>query len=375
METIPVADLGCFSSDYGRARQAFLAAAEQAGATLSSYAHPLPGPQTEVLATDVAWLGASDAPTVLVLLSATHGVEGFCGSAVQVDFLNHFKPLPEGVAVLLVHAINPYGFAWLRRVTEDGVDLNRNYLDFAHLLPLNEGYDALADAIVPASLDDETLRECDAKLAAYLDQHGREAYERALSGGQYDYPDGLFYGGSGPTWSRLTSERIIAAFQLSQRQRVALIDLHTGIGPFGYGEAICDHPPGSAGVAIARHWYGDRLTEPALGTSVSVAKHGLSDYGWMHLIGEPLVFIALEFGTYPFENMMKVLRADHWLHAQGNVDWQAAQSRAIKAAIRNHFYPATPEWQEMVLMRSRHCIRQAIEGLQEADRDDGLSRP
>ena len=363
IETIPVADLGCFSSDYGRARQAFLAAAEQAGATLSSYAHPLRGPQADVLATDVAWLGASDAPTVLVLLSATHGVEGFCGSAVQVDFLNHSVPLPEGVAILLVHAINPYGFAWQRRVTEDGVDLNRNYLDYAHLLPLNEGYDALADAIVPASLDVETVADCDARLAAYLDQHGREAYERALSGGQYDYPDGLFYGGCSPSWSRLTSERIIAEFQLSQRQRVALIDLHTGIGPFGYGEAICDHPPGSIGVAIARHWYGDRLTEPALGTSVSVAKHGLSDYGWMHLIGEPLVFIALEFGTFPFENMMQVLRADHWLHAQGNVDWQAAQSRAFKAAIRNHFYPDRPDWQQMVLSQSRHCIAAAVAGL------------
>lgn len=363
-ETIQAADLSAFSPDYARARKAFLAAAEQAGAILSSYAHPLRGPQAEALATDVAWLGASDAPTVLVLISATHGVEGFCGSAVQIDFLKHCATLPEGIALLLVHAINPYGFAWLRRVTEDGIDLNRNYVDFSHLLPLNEGYGALADAIVPASLDLETVAGCDARLAAYLDQHGREAYERALSGGQYDYPNGLFYGGCRPSWSRLTSERIIADFKLSQRQRVALIDLHTGIGPFGYGEAICDHPPGSIGVAIARQWYGDRLTEPALGTSISVAKHGLSDYGWMHLIGEPLVFIALEFGTYRFENMMQVLRADHWLHALGDVEWDDAQSRAIKAAIRNHFYPDTIQWQQMVLSQSRHCIAVAVAGLQ-----------
>lgn len=363
-ETIQVADLSAFSPDYGRARQAFLAVAEQAGATLSSYAHPLRGPQSEALATDVAWLGASDAPTVLVLISATHGVEGFCGSAVQIDFLKHSATLPEGIALLLVHAINPYGFAWLRRVTEDGIDLNRNYVDFSHLLPLNEGYSALADAIVPASLDVGTVAGCDARLAAYLDQHGREAYERALSGGQYDYPNGLFYGGCSPSWSRLTSEQIIADFKLSQCQRVALIDLHTGIGPFGYGEAICDHPPGSVGVATARQWYGDRLTEPARGTSISVAKHGLSDYGWMHLVGESLVFIALEFGTYRFENMMQVLRADHWLHARGDVEWDDAQSRAIKAAIRNHFYPDTIQWQQMVLSQSRQCIAAAVAGLQ-----------
>ena len=40
-----------------------------------------------------------------------YGVEGLVG--------------PD-LAVMMVHAINPYGFAWLRRTTEEGVDLNRN---------------------------------------------------------------------------------------------------------------------------------------------------------------------------------------------------------------------------------------------------------
>jgi len=358
-----MADLNAFSTDYRRAREAFLVAAGKAGACLTSYAHPLCGPEGEALATDVAWLGDADAATVLVLLSATHGVEGFCGSAAQIDFLSNMQQLPHGVAILIVHAINPHGFAWLRRVTGEGVDLNRNYIDFSHLLPINAGYDQLAEAIVPASLDANILEACDRRLAGYLAVHGREAYERALSGGQYDDPHGLFYGGTGPTWSRRISEQIISDFRLSGRKQVALIDFHTGIGPFGYGEPICDHPPGSTGVHLARRWYGDSVTEPALGTSISVVKHGLSDYGWMHLVGEPLVFVALEFGTYPFDNMMQVLRADHWLHAQGHVDWHEPQTQQIKAAIRTHFYPGTTDWQEMVLIRCRQCISQALAGL------------
>lgn len=360
---LPEDKLGCFSPDYGRARAAFLAAAEKAGATVTSHAHPLVGPEGEALAADVAWLGDRDAEAVLVLLSATHGVEGFCGSAAQIDFLSRVGPLPKGVAVLAVHAVNPHGFAWLRRVTEEGVDLNRNYVDFSEPLPLNEGYDELARAIVPDSLDADVLESCDRRLADYLAAHGRDAYERALSAGQYSHPHGLFYGGTRPSWSRLTCERIINDFGLASRQRVALIDFHTGLGPFGYGEPICDHPLGSTGVELARRWYGDSVTEPALGTSSSVAKHGLSDYGWIHLVGEPLVFVALEFGTYSFERMKQVLRADHWLHAQGDVDWHAGQTREIKVAIRQHFYPATPDWQEMVLFRSRQCIRQALSGL------------
>ncbi|OIO67577.1 MAG: DUF2817 domain-containing protein [Zetaproteobacteria bacterium CG_4_9_14_3_um_filter_49_83] len=368
MAPVSPSDLSCFSRDYSEAREKFMTAARKASQHIpdihvTSYAHPCSGPQLEPLATDTVWIGPHNAPSVLVLLSATHGVEGFSGSAAQTDFLSHPDALPEAVAVLIIHAINPHGFAWLRRVTEDGVDLNRNWLDFS--LPLSEhnsGYDELADAIVPPALDAVTLKLCDAHLSTYRTAHGDIAYEKAVSAGQFKHPTGLFYGGTAPTWSRLTCERIISDFKLAERQRVALIDFHTGIGPFGYGEPICDHPPGSTGVKLARQWYGDLVTEPALGTSISVAKFGLSDYGWQALIGEPLVFIALEFGTYPFDEMMQALRADHWLHAQSQIDWQTDQTQKIKQAIRKHFYPATTDWQSMVLERSRQCITQALAG-------------
>lgn len=357
-------DLSVFSPNYAVARQKFLWACEHLDISVQHFPHPLCGPYGEALSTDVAWLGPENAGHVLVLLSATHGVEGFCGSGAQIDFLQQAATaLPEDTAVLVVHAVNPHGFAWLRRVTEDGVDLNRNYVDFSQLLPENAGYEALASAILPDSLDHDVLAACDLRLHEYAQQHGRTAFEAALSAGQFTHPHGLFYGGTGPTWSRLTCEAIMQQFRLSERKHVALLDFHTGLGPFGYGEPICDHAPGSTGVQRAKAWFGDSVTEPALGTSSSVAKHGLSDYGWMHGVGELLVFIALEFGTYSFENMMQVLRADHWLHAQDEVDWSASQTKAIKAAIRKQFYPDTNDWKEAVLFRSRQCIRQALAGM------------
>ena len=87
-------------------------------------------------------------------ISATHGVEGFCGSGLQVDWLARKGPaaLPGDTAALFVHAINPYGFAWLRRVTDEGNDLNRNYVDHGKPYPENPGYIEIADALVPPSL-------------------------------------------------------------------------------------------------------------------------------------------------------------------------------------------------------------------------------
>ncbi|TLS75987.1 DUF2817 domain-containing protein [Mariprofundus erugo] len=362
--SMPVApfDDDVFASDYADARRRFVASAQAAGFEVASYSHPFTGPTGEALASDVVWCGAKDATSVLVLLSATHGVEGFCGSAAQIDWLRH-GCVPDDTAVLMVHALNPHGFAWLRRVNEEGVDLNRNFIDFSRPLPENHGYCQLADAIVPHDLDERALAAADLRLSEYADYFGREAYESALSAGQFTHADGLFYGGIQPSWSRRTIEAIVEQFHLKQRRRVAVLDFHTGLGPFGYGEPICDHAPDSTGVRLARQWYGASVTEPAMGTSTSVAKEGLSDYGWQQMLGDVVVFIALEFGTYSFENMIRVLRADHWLHRQGEPDWHAPHTRSIKADIRRHFYPATRDWQQMLLFRSRQCIAQALSGL------------
>ena len=116
-----------FRENYADARNAFVAAATKRGAALESLDHPRTGPAGEPLFTDLAWVGPRDAPNVLMIMSGTHGVEGLCGSACQIDWLLQETELPEGVAVLLVHLINPFGTAWEQRGTEDDIDLNRNF--------------------------------------------------------------------------------------------------------------------------------------------------------------------------------------------------------------------------------------------------------
>ena len=262
-------DLTCFAPDYAAARTKFIAAAAAAGATLRSYRNPHSGPAGEELWTDAAWLGPAPARKVLVTISATHGVEGFCGSGAQVDFFACQPTLPEDVAVLAIHALNPHGFAWLRRATEEGVDLNRNHVDFAKPLPRNPGYAELADAIVPAAWTDEALAAARERMEAYGRAHGLDALRIAESGGQYTHPDGLFFGGHRPTWSRLTMERIIADHRITARALVCLLDYHTGLGPYGYGEAMTADPPGSPPERRAADWFGKSVTNSMAGTTSS----------------------------------------------------------------------------------------------------------
>ena len=355
----------CFAPDYTTARTRFGATCARHGVTARAYGNPHTGPAGEALATDAAWFGPPDAGRVLVLVSGTHGVEGFCGAAAQVDWLLSDGPgaLPDGAAVLLVHSINPYGFAWLRRVTEEGVDLNRNWVDFGEPLPANPDYDDLADAIVPGALAGPVFDAAEARLAAWRAEHGEPAFQVALNAGQFTRPSGLFYGGTEPSWARRTLEQIIADNRLAQRDLVAVIDFHTGLGPYGTGEPICGHRPGTPGQAMTRAWYGDSLTEPFLGTSSSVPIVGLSQYGWLRALGDRAVFIALEFGTYAPDTTIQALRADHWLHTYSDAQWSAPETQRIKEQLRRTYYPAKADWHELVIFRSRQVIRQALAGL------------
>ena len=352
-----------FSADYPEARAKFLKAAADAGGALEAVVHPERGPDGGELATDIAWFGPKDAPAVLVMISGTHGVEGFCGSGAQIDRLRRggAASLPAGVAVLMIHAVNPYGFAWLRRVTHENVDLNRNWIDFGGQPPGNAGYDQLADAICPAEWTPEAQAASAQVLGAYVAAHGMMAMQQAVSGGQYNHPKGVFFGGAGPTWSRRTQTAIFDHY-LNGAARIGIIDYHTGLGPWGYGEQIITDRVGSPGYDRARQWYGAVVTSPSSGTSTSadIVGDGLAAAPVL-LAHAEVTGMALEVGTQETMTVLNALRADAWLHAHG--DLTSDEGRAIKAQIRDAFYGDADDWKGMVAGQSLLAVKQAIAGL------------
>jgi hypothetical protein len=115
------------------ARGKFLAAARAPRASIEAYVNPnAKGAAGEELALNVARFGDSDAESLLIVCSGTHGNEGFCGSFCQTAFIEEGvidTRRPRAVVVLLVHAVNPYGFSHIGLVTENNVDFNRNFRD------------------------------------------------------------------------------------------------------------------------------------------------------------------------------------------------------------------------------------------------------
>lgn len=353
-------DTDAFPSNYASARQRWLAQLSGlAGATqYRPYQCQGTGPDGGPLFTDTVWIGAEDARKVIVVIGATHGIEGFAGSAVQIDHLSLLATrtifLPAGTALLLIHALTPWGYAWQRRCDEDGVDLNRNVVDFSGKLPENRGYDSLRQAFFLTDAGQRKLI-----FAEFERQHGRVALEQAISAGQYTDPQGPFYGGRKAAHGRLVTEDLIKTYALEQRD-LAVIDVHTGLGSYGYGEIICDHQPDSTGTAAAYRCYGNSVTLPFLGTSSSVPKTGLLDYAWHAIMNDRSCYITLEFGTFGTEPLFEVLLRDHQLWAEPDQEHARSDHSLL---MRRHFCPDDPAWKEMVLFRARQVLAQAVSGL------------
>ena len=366
-----------FSTSYAEARAKFRAAAREAGGAISSFHNAAAAPvgavcessglhpiaTDEALSTEVAWIGPPTATRLVYVQSGTHGVEGFCGSGIQIGWLQQrlHRELPPDTALLLTHAINPYGFAWQRRVTEDNVDLNRNFVDHAGVYPVNAGYEALKDAICPPEWTDAALGAADRILMGYASEHGPMALQAAISSGQYSHAEGVFYGGRGETWSNRTLAELLRA-HAGQVKRVAFIDLHTGLGPYGVGEIMNNHAAGDPAFARVNEWFGSEATSIEAGSSSSAPVSGDITLGVRRgLPRADLTGVTLEYGTVPLKDVLDAVRADNWLHAHG--DLEARQARDIKAQIRDAFYPAADDWKGMVFERSVDVLRRAVAGL------------
>ncbi|CAO5230119.1 M14 family metallopeptidase [Frankia sp. AgKG'84/4] len=350
-----------FSASYGEARQRFLAAAGERGAHLESFRlDTAGGARGEALSTDVARLGASSGPAALVLVSGTHGTEGFAGSACQLRALHEAAWLAD-LPVVLVHALNPFGFSYRRRVNEDNIDINRNFID--HDEPPGErGYGALHPFLLPADWEGPARAEADAGLFAAADRLGLRAVQQSITGGQYTHADGLFYGGAAPCWSNRTWHHIIRTY-LTGYERVAYIDLHTGLGERAAAEPIFRGGPDEQAPRRARRWYGEALTDSDEGTASSTPIGGNSASALVQeLVDAEITAITCEFGTLDGLTVLRALQGDNWLWQQPEPVDEPLRAR-LGALMREAFDPPDEQWRADVLDRGLAVINQAAAGV------------
>ena len=189
-----------FSGTYESARERFN---ETAQCILSQHYPKLTHDSLEQRASLYSdwWHGQSgNNSTLLILTSGLHGIEGYAGSAMQLQFLSdHMKQVNTGeVDILLIHGINAYGMKHHRKETQHNLNLNRNAIhDFSKADLRNPGFDELQSLFIKRSGSGRRLDYIPFTLHVLYDllRLGPHAFLKAATLGQFKHPTGFYYGG------------------------------------------------------------------------------------------------------------------------------------------------------------------------------------
>ena len=231
---------GSFRTTYEETRQglaALVANLRAQGVTVEEESHAID--ETEGLYIDSFYLPSTGDRTNLILLTTgVHGMEGYIGAAMLDVFFAEVYPAlnTENTGILVVANVNPYGMKNYRRYNENNVDLNRNFiLDWAsHDLASNQEYPKVDTFLGPTGKIGNALWH---EVGFYLSlgktaiTDGAGTISDALLTGQYQYPQGVYYGGTGDEASTLYLKDVFSRCLDSSYANIVHIDIHSGYGP------------------------------------------------------------------------------------------------------------------------------------------------
>lgn len=214
-----------------------VAALKADGVAVQTYSHPID--EAEGLYIDNVYLPSTGAQTnLIVLTTGVHGIEGYIGAVMLEVFFSDIYPQLDtaDTGVLVVANVNPYGMKNMRRYNENNVDLNRNFiLDWENFdLTTNDKYPQVESFLGPQKPIRHALWH---ELGFYL-HLGKEAVtvgadtvSDALLGGQYEYPQGVYYGGNGDEASTVYLKDVFSQCLDGSYENIVHIDIHSGYGP------------------------------------------------------------------------------------------------------------------------------------------------
>jgi hypothetical protein len=332
---------------------------------LASELEPANSASLQALAVDVAYLGPEQPNRLVMVSSGLHGIEGFFGAAVQHRLLASLPGLNKRpVGLLLVHGLNPYGFAHRRRWNEANVDLNRNFLlpgeAYSGAPPRYAELNRLLNPAHAPRAGDPFLWQAVGKLARF----GLPAIQQAIAGGQYEYPQGLFFGGRGPTpTQRLLQEHLNDWVQ--DAEQIVHLDFHTGLGPWATHKLLIEEPLESPGAQLLQTIYGQHpICSPYESKVAYRTRGGLGTWCRRYLANREYAFACAEFGTY---RPLKVLAG---LRKENQAYWHSPPDSAVRRLaadrLQELFCPASTQWRGKVLADGVQLVEQAIEYLNRA---------
>lgn len=345
-----------FSTDYFQARQRFVDFAASKGMQQLAIPVTAKGPNGEALTINLAWQLAKASKRCICVTSGLHGVETFFGSAVQLALLDALpkndEPRP---GLLLVHSLNPYGFAHLRRFDENNVDLNRNFLltgqAFTGMHPLYKHIISYFKLEAPPS----RRESFNIRATALILRHGMATLKQSLPIGQYEFPQALFFGGKSPAELQHLLRQQLPAI-LNSYEEVLHFDLHTGLGPFGSYKILVDDD--AARVAFHNALPQHSIEHVGEKKTAYVARGTFG--AWLRELFPQISYhyTTFEFGTYNPRRLAKVLLNETRAHF--HLSATDPTYGYYKKQLVEAFAPASNKWRNKTVGKAVEVIEKVL---------------
>ena len=362
-----------FYETYDECRNAFKVQAEDLKEKFDSvviFSVPLESKTDNNLNIDFCFIPASDSTNKLLILnSGIHGIEGFTGSAVQRMLMKEVlsPEITREMGILIIHGMNAWGFKHERRVSENNVDLNRNYsLDNSLFSIKNEGFTAIYGMLTPkeklntSSLENKFFL---LKAVSEIAKKGKPALVQAFAQGQYQYPEAIYFGGNDfEPHVKIISDVIKTVGE--DYNTILAIDLHTGYGERG-----------------TLHLFPNPVNDPVIREKMEAVFKGYP-INWGNsddfytvtgqfvefigslLPGKTCIPMVMEYGTLNSSATMGTVTSAYTsiIENQGFQNGYNLEKDSLKARakFRQMYYPYSEKWRTNAINKGEEMISSAI---------------
>ena len=318
---------------------------------------------------------SKDKDNLILLTTGVHGMEGYIGSVMLDVFFEEIYPDidTEKTGILIVANVNPYGMKYMRRYNENNVDLNRNFiLDWDNFdMSSNKDYPEVKEFLQPeGKIGNAFWHEAGfyLSLAKEAITKGADKVSDALLTGQYEYPQGVYYGGNGDEKSTAYLKGVFNDCLDSEYKNIVHIDIHSGYGP-RYNMVIFNSVYETMTEAETQKAFGYEYVISHDSESFYATTGDTTDYFYrlaeIKNSDKILFSTCFEFGTIGDSFMDSILSLKYTVD-ENRQHWYPSENGVTSEIVRENyyelFYPTETQWREKTVAD----FRVATEGVLDA---------
>ncbi|MCG3417780.1 M14 family metallopeptidase [Oceanobacillus jordanicus] len=308
----------------------------------------------------------SEKDKIALLSSGEHGIEGYAGAACIHMFveecIEHIEP--ETTGICLVHAINPWGMRNFRRVTENNIDLNRNYIEEEGPLPIdvNKKYEKEKELFLPNGKIKDITEEQNRLFKTLTKALAKEGYanmKHAKSMGQYEFERGVYYGGK----ALEESAKYVRSLQvdlLEQYNHIVHMDWHTALGPSNELTMVVPPDEEQDLEEIQSRYPLKNIMKFSDKKVVGDSNQHFYTLQKKNYPDTKLFSALFEFGTFGDDKKAE-LRELMTIVLENQLYWEGAEKESNRNYILNEFqemfYPQDEVWRSDVIKEARIAVK------------------